>query len=110
MCDVCIKAKHQGKIEHKPVPRTTRPYELIHSDLCGPITPTSISGAKYFILYIDDYSRLPWVYLLRTKTANEITSVFQKFKTRLEKHFPDWPIKQFRCDNGRGEYDNHLFR
>jgi len=28
----------------------------------------------------------------------------------MEKVYPDWPIARFRCDNGRGEYDNRLFR
>jgi len=57
VCEVCVKAKHQRKIERKPAPRTTRPSELIHSDLCGLITPESVSGLRYFILYIDDFPR-----------------------------------------------------
>jgi len=42
------------------------------------------------------------VYFLRGKTAIEVVSVFQEFKARVEKQFPDWPIVRFRCDNGRG--------
>jgi len=53
---------------------------------------------------------MTWVYFLRGKTAIEVVSVFQEFKARVEKPFPDWPIVRFRCDNGRGEYDNSLFR
>jgi len=109
VCEVCVKAKYQRKIKRKPAPRTTRPFELIHSDLCGPITPESVSGLRYFILYIDDFSRMTWVYFLRGKTAIEVVSVFQEFEARVEKHFPNWPIVRFRCDNGRGEYDNSLF-
>ena len=109
-CTICIKAKHQRHITRIPVERTTRPFELIHSDLCGPIQPESASGFRYFIVYIDDFSRSVWVYFLRSKTAVEVVSVFQELLASLEKKYPQWPMVRFRCDNGRGEYDNSLFR
>jgi transposase InsO family protein len=110
LCDVCVKAKHQRQFERKPAARTTRPLELIHSDLAGPIVPDSLSGFRYFIVYIDDYSRYTWVYFLRSKNATEVVSVFQEFQARAEKSLPGHAITRFRCDNGRGEYDNSLFR
>lgn len=110
LCDICVKAKHQRKIARVPVERTTQPFQLVHSDLCGPILPESVSGFRYFIVYIDDFSRMAWVYFLRTKSAVEVVTVFQEFKASTERQFPDSPIKRFRCDNGRGEYDNNLFR
>ena len=109
LCQVCIKAKHTGKFERKPQPRATKPFELLHSDLCGPINPSSKSGFRYFILYIDDFTRVTWVYFLQTKSSTEVVSVFQDLQARIEKQYPDWPITRFRCDNGRGEYDNSLF-
>jgi len=65
-CHICIKSKHQRKVERQAAPRTTRPFELLHSDLCGPVSPESASGARYFILYIDDFSGLTWVYFLKS--------------------------------------------
>ena len=109
-CDVCVKAKHRRTIIRKPVARTTRPFELIHSDLCGPLSTPSVGGSRYFIVYIDDFSRSCWVYFLRGKDKVEVTSRFQEFKAYIDKHFPSFPITRFRCDNGRGEYDNGLFR
>jgi len=50
------------------------------------------------------------VYLLQTKSSTEVVSVFQDLQARIEKQYPDWLIIRFRCDNGRGEYDNSLFR
>jgi len=58
LCDICIKSKHQRKVDRMPAPRATRPFELLHSDLCGPISSESASGLRYFILYIDDFSHL----------------------------------------------------
>jgi len=100
----------QKKIERRPAPRTTCPFELIHSDLCGPFSPKSVSGLRHFILYIDDYCRSTWVYFLRSKNAVDVDSVFQEYMAFVEKCFPEYPITRFRCDNGRGEYDNSLFQ
>lgn len=91
-CVVCIKAKHQRKVLRKPIPRTTRPFELIHSDLCRPITPLSAIGARYFILYIDDYSRASFLHYLYSKTSSEVTAVFQAFRERMENQFPQYRI------------------
>ena len=109
-CEIRVKSKHQRRITRQAAPRTTKPFQLIHSDLCGPISPESASGLRYFILYIDDFSRMTWVYFLRSKASVEVVSVFQEFQARIGKRFPDFPITRFRCDNGKGEYDNSLFR
>jgi transposase InsO family protein len=49
--------------------RSTEPLELLHGDLCGPITPTTPSGNRYFLLLVDDYSRYMWLTLLASKDA-----------------------------------------
>ena len=109
-CKVCIESKQEQKFIWKPVSRTTQPFELIHSDLCGPINPPSHSGKRYFIVYIDEYSRTAFTYFLHTKTATEIVSVFQEFLSRVEAMLPAVKFSRFRCDNARGEYDNSLIR
>ena len=109
-CEPCILGKQHENIIRTPVPPVSRPFELIHSDVCGPIAVPSFSGQKYFVVYIDDYSRRVWVYFVKSKDSLEMTSVFQEFLARMDKAYPKWPIARFRCDNGRGEYDNRLFR
>jgi len=50
-------------------------------------------------------------YIIKTtKEAVEVTSRFQEFKLRVEKMFPQFQMCRFRCDNGKGEYDNRFFR
>jgi hypothetical protein len=61
----------------------TRPLELIHTDICGPITPDSFSGKEYFITFIADYLRKCWVYFLEKKS--EAFETFKKFKFMVEK-------------------------
>ena len=50
------------------------------------------------------------MYFLRTKTSTELVSVFQDLQAKVEKQYPNCPITRFWFDNGRGEYDNSLFR
>ncbi|KAL6322426.1 hypothetical protein AAG906_008081 [Vitis piasezkii] len=45
--------------------RAKNVLELVHSDICGPINPTSNGGKKYLIIFIDDYSRKTWVSFCR---------------------------------------------
>jgi hypothetical protein len=40
---------------------TTEVLELVHRDLCGPITPATHGGRRYFLLLMDDYSRYMWL-------------------------------------------------
>ena len=108
-CVTCIQAKQQRAYNRRPVEKTTTPFHLLHSDLCGPLIP-SHSGYRYFILYIDDFSRTAWVYFLRSKRAEEVVSVFQEFQAMVDTQYPQYTIRSFRCDNGRGEYDNAFFR
>ena len=108
ICEVCILAKHERKIIQVPVLRTTTPFELVHSDTCGPFNTKSHGGGLHFIVFIDDYTHHTTVYILLYKYTEFCISAFQSFKARIESW--GYMIKRFRCDNGRGEYDNTLFR
>jgi hypothetical protein len=55
---------------------TTKPLEIIHIDLCGPTRTKSVYEEHYFMLIIDDYTRMYWVYFLKQKSE-----AFEKFKT-----------------------------
>lgn len=45
----------------------TKPFELVHTDLCGPNRTASLQGEKYFMLLIDDFSRMTWMTFLKEK-------------------------------------------
>jgi hypothetical protein len=112
-CEVCLTAKAKEHFQRRvPSTRATKPLQLIHSDVCGPISPPSLSGFRYYIVYIDDYSRYTWIYFLRTKNSPEVVSVFNEFKAKVELEFQEkiYKVIHFRSDNGKGEYDNQLFR
>ena len=84
---------------------TKQPLKLIHTDICGPITPKSFSGKRYFISFIDDYSRKTWAYFLKGKS--EAFEVFKKFKVMVEKE-TGRHIKAVRSDRG-GKYTSTAF-
>src|SRR5438046_10510289 len=46
VCKPCLEGKQTCQPSHKPATRATEPLELIHSDLCGPINPTTYGGCK----------------------------------------------------------------
>ena len=58
-CEGCVEEKMNRK-PFNPVKelRSTRRLEHIHSDVCGPMSVESISRQKYFVTFIDDYSRI----------------------------------------------------
>ena len=74
--------------------------DLIHSDLCGPMSVDTLNGFSYFVTFIDDYSQKTWIYFLKTK--DEVLEKFWEFKTQVE-NATGRRIKTLRSDNG-GEY------
>lgn len=47
---------------------TSRPLELVHADLCGPTRKQSPRAEKYFILFVDDFTRPTWIMLMKEKS------------------------------------------
>jgi hypothetical protein len=73
-CQVCC----EGKQTRLPFPsanhRSKKLLEVVHSDLCGPMETKSIGQAKYFLLFVDDASRMSFVYLLLEGEEPDITT------------------------------------
>jgi len=106
LCETCVKTKQQQHVIRAKSTRSSTPFELVHSDLCGPMKH-SIGGAQFYITYIDDCTRYTEVYFLITKSAEEISAKFQAYQAWVRAR--GFQIKRFRCDNGSGEYNNSRF-
>lgn len=78
---------------------------LIHSDVWGPSPKSSISGYRWFVIFVDDCTRMTWIYLLKQK--NEVIHIFQQFHKMIQTQYSK-KIKILRSDNG-GEFVNHKF-
>lgn len=101
-CDVCAKGKQTRRPFGNAGNRANQLLELVHSDVCGPMQTASLGGAKYFLLFIDDFSRMTFVYFLRAKS--EVVDRFVEFKQFVENQL-ERKIKILRSDNGT-EYMN----
>jgi transposase InsO family protein len=105
VCNGCA----QGKNIKNPFPKRDSKakgvLELIHSDVCGQMPSSSISGYVYYVSFIDDYSRKTWVYFLKSK--DEVFSKFKEFKALIE-NLSKRKIKIRRSDN-EGEYTSKEF-
>ena len=48
--------------------RASTPFELVHSGVWGPCPVMSPTGFKYFITFVDDFSRVTWLYLMKSRS------------------------------------------
>ena len=64
-CDVCTMGKMTQSFSRHSDVRATKPLELVHCDLCGPIQPVAKDGFKYAISFVDGFSSATTVYFLR---------------------------------------------
>jgi len=80
----CVFGKHtRVKFNKKAEHKTKDKLDYIHSDLWGSNRVPSNSGGMYCLTLIDDYSRMVWVYFLKTK--DEAFPAFVKWKTMVER-------------------------
>ena len=106
-CEPCALGKGTKAPQRKTsLSSASSPLELIHTDLCGPITPRSIGGCSYILTFTDEYSRMSWVAFLKRKTevVDKIIEWVKFVENQLE-----MKVKRIRSDCG-AEYVNDTFR
>ena len=69
----------EGKMNKRPFStkseRAKAPIEIIHTDVCGPLNVKARGGYEYFVIFIDDYLRFEYAYMMQRKFET-----FEKFK------------------------------
>ncbi|KAI0508127.1 hypothetical protein KFK09_014261 [Dendrobium nobile] len=104
-CNSCRLAKSQRLPFARSISCTSQPFDLLHSDVWGPAPVTSVQGARYYISFINDFSKFCWVYPLVNKS--DAFFKFQEFNTMIIRQF-NAKLKIFRSDGG-GEFINNKF-
>ena len=106
VCKGCAKGKNKNKTFPNSESKAKGILEIIHSDVCGLMSSSSLSGYVYYVSFIDDFSRKTWIYFLKNK--DEVFSKFKEFKPLIEIHI-EKNIKTFLSENGR-EFTSNEFK
>ena len=97
VCESCQLGKHhRSSYSSRDGIPSYAPFDLLHCDVWGPSRTPSISGHRYYIVFVDDYTRVSWVYLLcdRSKVVTTVTH----FITEVVTQYSTTP-KILRTDN-----------
>jgi hypothetical protein len=71
LCEGCLIGKQFRKsFPKKFTTRANELLQLVHADVCGPIKASSFGKNRYFLPFVDDFSRKAWVYFLKGKISN----------------------------------------
>lgn len=83
VCEACPLGKHARKSFPKGEAwRTSYTLQLVHYDICGPMQTQSLGKNSYFLTFIDDFSRMCWVFFLKHK--DEAFQCFKDFKNCVD--------------------------
>ncbi|KAM1776985.1 hypothetical protein ACFX11_043708 [Malus domestica] len=101
-CKDCILAKSHRTSYHLSFNKRTIPFELVHSDVWGPSPVTTNHGIRWFVIFVDDCTRMTWLYTMKHKS--DVGQNFHQFYCMVKNQY-SLPLKVLRSDNG-GEYLN----
>jgi hypothetical protein len=101
-CEPCVQAKQTRLPFPSSTSASSRPLELVHMDVCGPMPETSLGGSRYFATFLDDYSKFSVVVPVASKA--DVSDVVKRTMKLLETQTGQ-QVKAVRTDNG-GEYLN----
>ena len=95
LCDACSSSKsHRLPYSHS-LHQTIKPLEIIHSYLWGPSPVISHNGNRYYVIFVDDFTRYTWLYPLKLKS--DVLQVFIDFQHHVERQF-NQKIINFQSD------------
>jgi len=83
LCETCqLDKQSKPPFPKRQAWRASQKLQLIHTNVCRPMKTASLCGNKYFILFINDYTRMCWVYFIKFKS--KVFTIFQTFKALVE--------------------------
>ena len=84
-CDTCMLAKSHRVSYPLSSNKSGMPFALIHSDVWGPFPISTSSGIHWFVTFVDDCTRMTWLYLMKYK--HDVFSIFRTFHTMIQTQF-----------------------
>ena len=104
-CEPCLMGKMTKTAFSGTMEQATDLLEIIHTDVCGPMSVEARGGYRYFLTFIVDLSRYGYIYLMKHKS--ETFEKFKEFHSEVENH-RNKKIKFLRSDHG-DEYLSYEF-
>ena len=105
-----VQGVHPGEVckstFHEKENRASVILEKIHTDVCGPFLVASIAKHRYYVIFVNEFSRKCWISFMQKK--DQTFSMFCEFKALVEKESGK-QVKALRSDNG-GEYISNEFK
>ncbi|CAK1597248.1 unnamed protein product [Parnassius mnemosyne] len=106
-CAICIEKKMHNLPFHNNRRKAEEILEIVHTDLNGPHQTTGYNKEKYFLSFIDDYSKLVKVYCIRSK--DEVYDYLVQYVNEVQ-NLTGKTIKELRCDNGKEYMNRRVFQ
>ena len=106
VCDVCEFGKLLGSSYVSSGRRSCDGFDIIHCDVWGQCFTSSMNGYRYFISFIDCFSRVTWLYLMKNK--NKVFACYKDFYRAVQTQYGTI-VKVLRSNNGT-EYTNIMFK
>ncbi|PVH20976.1 hypothetical protein CXQ85_004492 [Candidozyma haemuli] len=98
-CQACqLGTMTNKRKEHESETVVTRPLQVIHADVCGPIQPFGYDYSQYFLVVVDKYTRTYYVTPMRMKGDTKLA--LYNTLSQLRHDFPDGKFDELRIDNG----------
>ncbi|KAJ4777852.1 polyprotein [Rhynchospora pubera] len=97
LCHNCAQAKAHILPFSPSSSVSSFPLQIVHSDVWGPSPIVSSNGYRYYITFVDDFSRFTWIYFMKQKS--EVSHIFSLFKAQVE-NLLNTTIKILRSDGG----------
>lgn len=94
-CESCLEGKMTKRSFESKGNKVEGLLKLVHSDVCGPMSVKTRGGYEYYVIFLDDYSRYGYVYLMHCKS--ETFDKFKEFCVEVEKQL-GVPIKSLWSD------------
>jgi hypothetical protein len=105
-CPTCIVAKSHCTSYLPSLNKSIAPFALGHSDVWGPSPISIVSGVRWFVIFVDDCTRMTWFYLMKNK--DKVFSIFQSLHAMIHTQFSA-THRVIRSDNG-GKFVNQRIR
>lgn len=106
VCEACQYGKQARNPFKKSMRGATQAGDIVYSDVCGPMSESSVSGSHYFVLFKDGATSYRHVYFLKHK--DEVLECFKKYNAIVNNRFQH-DVRILHTDNGR-EYVNKEFK